>query len=116
MKKVVFAGLALTLLGGCYKNTMSTGAPAGEVHESQAKFFAWGLVGDNSYDLDALCPSGVSSIEESMEVTEALLTCVTCSLYTPIHVKVTCASGSAYLMESDPSTGLASVTPMEVSQ
>lgn len=107
-----FLGLAATLLGGCYKNTMSTGAPDGEVHEATAKFYVWGLVGENSYDLDKLCPMGVSKIEEEMGAKDAIITGVTCSLVTPMTVRVTCSSGSAYLVQPDTTTGMASITTL----
>ncbi len=108
-----FLGLAATLLGGCYKNTMSTGAPEGEVHETTAKFYLWGLVGENSYDLDKLCPTGVSKIEEEMGPQNAIIACVTCSLVNPITVRVTCSGGSAYLVQPDTTTGMASITTLD---
>ena len=106
-------GLAATLLGGCYKNTMTTSAPEGEVHESTAKFYLWGLVGENSYDLDKLCPSGVSKIEEEMNAGNALVSCITCSVATPITVRVSCSGGSAFLVQPDTTTGVASITTLD---
>lgn len=93
---------SIAVLGGCYKNTIKTGLQPGASSDHKAKFYIGGLVGEADFNMDQICPSGVAKIEESMEVPDVLLACVTCSIYTPVTVKVTCASGAAWhLMEDE---------------
>lgn len=100
-------GLALTLalVAGCMKTTVKMGAPAGTTTEHTAKFFLGGLVGEENFNLSELCPQGVSKIEESEQFKDIALSCVTCSIYSPRTVRITCASGSAYLVVPDEASG-----------
>lgn len=107
----IFVALSVSLLMvGCYKNTVSTGLPGGgEVHEFEAPFLLWGLAGDEIIDTNKLCPQGVSKIEEYMGPKQAGLYCITCGIYSPIQVDITCAGGQAWRIEASEETGLATV-------
>ena len=96
---------AAVLLAGCYKNTIQTGAQPGATSDHKAKFYVYGLVGESNFNLDQICPTGVAKIQESAEFIDGLVGCLTCSIYTPITVKITCASGSAWNLTPDELSG-----------
>lgn len=99
--------LGSTLLSsGCYKNTMATSLkPGAAQHEEVVPFFLWGLAGEKTFDLNQLCPQGVSRIEERQEFPEVALNCITLGIYSPVRVTVTCASGKAWLLDPHPEGG-----------
>lgn len=102
----------LLLAAGCMKTTITTGAPAGASSDHKAKFFIGGLIGETDFNLDQMCPTGVSKIEESAQFGDVLASCITCSIYTPRTVKITCASGSAYLITPDDENNRSLVEPL----
>lgn len=105
---------ALLALGGCYKNTIVTGATASSsTHKEKANFFIYGLIGEHDVDVAGICPNGVAWMQSRMDVGDCLLSCITFSLYTPLTVEVKCSSGSAYLLEPDEESGVTWVTPVE---
>ena len=98
----LMAGGLLCLSGGCYKNTYMTGLPpSGVVSTHHAQFFIYGLVGEETFDMDAICPQGVAWFQNRMEVMDWAFSCLTCALYTPLTVEVRCASGQAWLAVPD---------------
>ena len=103
--------LAVLLAGGlwltsCYKNTITTDLPSNGVeHEEVVPFLLWGLAGEETFAVNKLCPEGVARIEERKEFTEALFYCVTCGIYSPVRVTVTCSSGAAWRLEPVPEKG-----------
>jgi hypothetical protein len=101
----------VALATGCMKTTVKTGAPPGATSDHTVKFFIAGLVGEENFNLDQMCPSGVSKIEEEIDFGNGLVACVTCSIYTPRSVKITCASGSAYLLSPDEEENRTLVSP-----
>ncbi|MFT5587275.1 MAG: hypothetical protein ACI9VR_004883 [Cognaticolwellia sp.] len=106
---------AMTLVG-CYKNTISTGLPGGgPVHEQEVQFLLWGLVGESTIDTKELCPSGVSRIEEYKGPRQLGMACVTCGVYAPIQVNITCTAGQSWRMQTNSVTGL-SVVSLETEQ
>jgi hypothetical protein len=92
----------LLFVGGCYRNTIETGLPAANAmpYQETAQFFLWGLV----------CPSGVTRIEEEQSPIDFVFGCVTCGIYSPRTVTITCASGSAFLLTPEPDAGLTVVS------
>lgn len=117
MNKLVRSCLTAAMLlstAGCYKNTVSTGLPAGgEVHAYQAPFLLWGLAGDETIDTNKLCPQGVAKIEEYMGPKQAGLYCITCGIYSPIQVDITCSSGQAWSVRTSDDSGLALVSELD---
>ncbi|MDP6934626.1 MAG: hypothetical protein QGG40_17010 [Myxococcota bacterium] len=109
--------LLVGLLGstGCYKNTMKTGMPPGTTHDIKAQFFLWGLAGEMDVNLQEVCPNGVSQIEESVQVGDAILGCLTCGILSPVSIQVRCASGAAYHLIPDESQQGTWVVPFESS-
>jgi hypothetical protein len=103
--------LLLPLLSACYINNVETGKKAGgKSHTETVPFLLWGLVGEASFNVDEICPGGVASIHEEATPVDSILGCVTCGIYSPRTVTITCSSGSAYLLSPNPETGLVQVT------
>lgn len=86
---------ALIALGGCYRITVNTGAPpAATVIDKQWQLsFVYGLVPPPVIEAKATCPQGVASIMTERSFLNSVVSAVTYSLITPMHAKVTCASG-----------------------
>ena len=111
MRSLRTASLAVAVLAsGCYETTIETGAQPGATSDHKVQLYLYGLVGESNFNLDQICPSGVAKIEESAEFVDGLLGCLTCSIYTPITVKITCASGSAWNLTPDELSGRTLVT------
>ena len=87
--------VALVALGACYRVTVNTGAPpAATVIDKQWQLsFVYGLVPPPAIDAKQTCPQGVSSIMTERSFLNGLVGAVTYSIFTPMHAKVTCASG-----------------------
>ena len=111
VRKTMLLGPML-LAAGCMKTTITTGAPAGAASDHKARFFLYGLIGETDFNLDQMCPTGVSKIEDSAEFGDVLASCITCSIYTPRTVRITCASGSAYLITPDEENNRSLVEPV----
>ena len=104
---------ALLLLGGCYRNTIITGAPEGEIHLKSAQFFVWGLVNEPTFRLDEICPEGVSKVQEYMNPLQCVAAGCTAGLFIPVTVRITCADGVAWNASPDPENGVTWLTPVE---
>jgi hypothetical protein len=104
MRRVAWAALLLASTAiGCHRVSYVTGLPAaGDPYTEKASFFLFGLIGTADVDLARVCPDGVAGFQNRMQVDDALLFCMTCSLYTPMTIEVYCASGQAWLAVPDP--------------
>lgn len=97
MKLRTLAVLTLVLaLGGCYHATIETGrAPSSQVVENAwAHSFIAGLVPPSTVDVASECSSGVARVETQLSFLNMVANAVTFGLYTPMHITVTCATGS----------------------
>jgi hypothetical protein len=90
---------ALLLTGACYHQIVQTGAPAGStvVDKQFVPGWLWGLVANNEVDVRRECPMGVAVVETEQSFVNGLVAAVTLGIYTPQHVRITCASRSAML-------------------
>jgi hypothetical protein len=94
--------LAALLLAGCYTVSYRTNLTGNEQYkEERGDFFLFGLIGDKTVDLKALCPQGVSRWKSQQTFVDGLLGLITIGIYIPRHVTVECSSGAAYLLERD---------------
>src|SRR5690606_1891844 len=91
---------------GCYHTTVVTGRPASAtvVDKPWHPFLVHGLVpigGD--VDVSQECPDGVARVETEMTFLNGLVGGLTAGIFTPVHVKVTCASRAmgAVVIEKD---------------
>jgi hypothetical protein len=101
MKWKRWSSLALVaFLGtGCFHQIVNTGLAAGPtvVDKEWDPGWLWGLIANDEVDVRRDCPMGVATVETEMSFVNGLAALVTIGIYTPQHVKVTCASRSASL-------------------
>lgn len=91
------ATLLLTL--GCYHQVVQTGLSPGSkvVDKPMVATWIYGLVPAQELDMRSECPGGVAVVTTEQSFMNGLLGVVTLGIYTPVHVTVTCASGTASL-------------------
>ena len=91
--------LAFTLVAsGCYHATVVTGRTPGTVviDKPFASGWIYGLVPPSTVEAASECPNGVAMVETELSFVNQLVSALTAGIYTPMHIKVTCASaGSA---------------------
>jgi hypothetical protein len=106
--------ILLSALGlmACGKTSYVTGKPPGASFEKKGSYFIGGLIGSTDINLGQLCPNGVSSFVNQKTVTDGVMTCITCGLYSPITINITCASGSTYLLQPNPERNITKVIPV----
>jgi len=89
----------LFLFSGCYHAQVTTGLePSAQVYEdTMAHGFLFGLVPPSIVRAQDTCSNGVARVETRISFINGLISTITFNLYTPMHIKVTCASSSAEL-------------------
>ena len=92
--RTLVLAVASIALAGCYHVTVTTGsAPATTVIDKPFQHsFVFGLVPPAEMNTKAECPNGVSKVETESSFINGLVSMITSSLYTPIHVTVTCGN------------------------
>lgn len=100
MRKINIALLLLFvafIFSGCYHAQVTTGQqPSGQVYEdTMAHGFLFGLVPPSIVRAQDECTNGVARVETRISFINGLISAITFNLYTPMHIKVTCASSSA---------------------
>ncbi|MEZ4702963.1 MAG: Bor family protein [Rhodothermales bacterium] len=95
--------LASLSLVGCYHARIDTGlAPSAQVVDIPfATSWIYGLVPPAAVDGAKECPNGVAIVETELSFVNSLVGAITFGIFTPMHIKVTCASGSMGMLESD---------------
>jgi len=91
--KLLAAGL-LIALPACYHAVIETGLPASAtvIEKGFASGWIYGLVPPSPISTMAQCPSGVSKVETQLSFVNQLVQFLTLGIYTPMAIKVTCAS------------------------
>lgn len=86
---------ALVLAAGCFRVTVNTGAPqaATGIDKEWQLSFVYGLVPPPEVAAQETCPQGVATIMTERSFLNSLVGMLSWSLLTPMHTKVTCASG-----------------------
>ena len=101
MTKRLVAAVMLLALAGCYTISYQTPAPgSGQYKEDRGDFFFWGLTGEKTVDLQAMCPQGVSRWKSEQTFVDGLIALVTLGIYVRRHVTVECAGGTAFRVET----------------
>jgi hypothetical protein len=98
MNHVRAAALALALgggLSGCFnlKYYSTTRPGPGEVHEVWVNAFVGGIATVGQINLDEVCPAGVYKMKSNLSFVDLVLMVVTIGVYTPMNVRITCATG-----------------------
>ncbi|MEM8560365.1 MAG: hypothetical protein AAF809_05420 [Bacteroidota bacterium] len=93
---LVFALLAVTITG-CYHARVETGLTPGTqvIDQPFASGFLFGLVPPSTVNAASQCAGGVAIVETQISFLNGLVSAITFNLYTPMHITVTCAAGSA---------------------
>lgn len=83
----------------CYHQVVRTGKAPGTtvIDKSWTPTWIFGLVPATPIDVTQQCRSGVATVETQQTVPNILVGIFTLGIYTPVNVKVTCASGSSAL-------------------
>ena len=93
---------ALASTAGCYKATFinDPNAVRGAEREKWTSFFLFGLVGDETLDVNQFCPDGrIAEVQTGGNFLTGLVSVVTIAIYTPRRVIITCAGGRADRLE-----------------
>ena len=93
-----FRSLVLVVLAvsaGCYHLTVVTGAPAAtqKLDKEWQHSFVFGIVPPAEVASRDPCTQGVAKVETERSFLNGLVAALTYSIYTPVHVTVTCAAG-----------------------
>ncbi len=94
---------AFIFLSGCYHANVTTGLePSAQVYEQTfASAWIFGLVPPNVVRAQDECSNGVARVETRLSFVNMLVGNITFGIYTPMHIKVTCAAGGRADISSD---------------
>lgn len=94
-KNTVLVLTTLTLAAGCYHATINTGrAPSAQVVDQPfVSSWVYGLVPPKTVEAAEECPNGVARVETELSFVNQLVSFLTLGIYTPMHIRVTCAAG-----------------------
>ena len=95
---VVFAVAA----SGCYHAMVVTGRTPGPIVIDQpfASGWVYGLVPPKTVDAAAGCPDGIAIVETELSFVNQLVGALTFGIYTPMHIRVTCAAEGSVSAET----------------
>lgn len=97
MKRWRWVSLALVVgsATACYHQVVNTGRPANEtmIDVPWVRGWFWGLVAPKPIETKAQCPSGVATVVTETSFANGLVSALTLGIYTPLHVRITCARG-----------------------
>ena len=84
---------------GCYHQVIQTGKAPGPkvIDKPWFNTFLWGLVVPQTLNVASDCRTGIATVVTEASLLNGLANLVTFGLYSPRHVTVTCAVGSASL-------------------
>lgn len=93
--RIAILAVAVLATAGCYHVTVVTGAPPAQKAVDKEWQLSWvyGLVPPPELNVKDQCPQGVAKVETERTFLNGLVGSITYSIFTPMHAKVTCASG-----------------------
>lgn len=95
-KSLLLAAAAVALTSACYRVTVLSGAPEAAtpaVLVPWAHGFVYGLVPPATVTTASQCPQGVARVVTEQSFLNGLAQAFTWSLYSPMQISVTCATG-----------------------
>jgi hypothetical protein len=94
MRRAIVLVLLAVSLSGCYRAVVTTGLTPSPtvVTEDWAHSFLYGLVPPEEIDGRAVCPSGVATVQTEHSFLNSVAAVLTWGVYTPITIRVTCAT------------------------
>lgn len=105
MKNIKFVAFLTILVAvtSCYHAKITTGESpsATKIDEPWAHSFIFGLVPPKEINTASECPNGVAMVETQISFLNGLVSLITFNIYTPMHITVTCASGSGMSASND---------------
>jgi len=95
--KRAFLLIGTLFVFGCYHATIETGLPASNesINKPWASGWIYGLVPPSTVAAASQCPHGVARVETVHSFLNQLVGALTLGIYTPMSIKVTCASDSS---------------------
>lgn len=117
-KKSVFLFALAMLMSGCYHAQVTTGLEASsEVYQKKwATGFIAGLVPPDVVDATEHCSNGVAKVETRHSFLNMVAQAITFSLYSPMEITVTCASGMGAVNGDNEPIELAKSSSKEIQQ
>ena len=87
----------LLLSTSCYHARIETGLPASTevIEKTFAASWIYGLVPPKTLSVAKECGNGVAIVETELSFVNQLVGALTLGIYTPMHIKVTCASSAS---------------------
>jgi len=106
MKLIVSSSILILLflfINGCYHAQVTTGLePSANVYEQTfASAWIFGLVPPDVIRAQDECANGVARVETRLSFVNMLVGNLTFGIYTPMHIKVTCAASSSSLLYNE---------------
>lgn len=92
----LIALVALAVSVGCYRIVVITGAPPAnkQIDLPWQNYWVFGIVPPPpEISTKDACPQGIAKFETERSFLNGLVGTVTLHIYTPIHTRITCASG-----------------------
>lgn len=101
-RSTVLLALVATM-SGCYHAKVTTGlTPSAEVIDKPfAVGWIYGLVPPSPISAAEECPNGVAMVETEISFVNGLVSGITFGIFTPMHIKVTCATGGGASIDMD---------------
>lgn len=94
LKAALALAAASLALSACYRVTVVSNAQpsATTVDRPWQHGFVYGLVPPAELNVKDQCPNGVAKVVTEQSLVNGLVSLITYSIYTPIHVNVVCAA------------------------
>ena len=98
--------VSILVFSGCYHAKVTTGlTPSAVVYDVPfASSWIYGLVPPSPVEAAEECPGGVAIVETELSFVNQLVGFITFGIYTPMHIKVTCAAESTVSADADTRT------------